>query len=178
MGPTPAAALGTRSAHPDALGFSRGKGGEPPAGMLPQPRTPAAPPRGDAAQSSPAGFMGRREWAAGFFCLAGGPYGRAGSLLIVPCPPAGCSQFLLPAGFFQAGSGCCSSKTLQHSQGDRTCPLFQPTNSVLHLNNPQPAFLPAWERPEPRGSEPGRGGASASPSPLYRSSTLQLARRE
>lgn len=81
-------------------------------------------------------------------------------------------------GFSRQALAAAAQKRSSNSQGDRTCPLFQPTNSVLHLNNPQPAFLPAWERPEPRGSEPGRGGASASPSPLYRSSTLQLARRE
>lgn len=55
MGPSPAAALGTRSAHPDAPGFSRGTDGEAPAGTLPQPRTAAAPPQGDAAQPSLAG---------------------------------------------------------------------------------------------------------------------------
>lgn len=93
-----------------------------------------------------------------------------------PVLHAGCRQFLLPGGFFQAGSGCCSSDTLQHSQGDRTSSFFRPTNSVLHLNNPQPAFLLGSERPEPRGSEPGRGSAFTSPSPLYRSSTLQLAK--
>lgn len=93
-----------------------------------------------------------------------------------PVLHADCRQFLLPGGFFQASSGCCSSNTLQHSQGDRTSSLFRPRNSVLHLNNPQPAFLPASEQPEPRGSEPGRGGASASPSPLHPSSTSQLAK--
>lgn len=65
MGPTPAAALGTRSAHPDAPGFSRGQGGEAPAGMLPQPRTPAAPPRGDAAQPWGAAGVGCGNFPAG-----------------------------------------------------------------------------------------------------------------
>lgn len=84
MGPTPAAALGTRSAHPDAPGYSRGQGGEAPAwGCCPSP----------AHQRHRHGVMlhspgGRREWAAGIFRLAGGPYSRARSLLIVPCPPS------------------------------------------------------------------------------------------
>lgn len=153
----PAAPIRTRLASPAAKAGSRPRGCSPsPAHQRHLHRVMLHSPRSPLLWGGGSGLRGFPGWP-------GAPTAGQGPFELFPILHAGCSQFLLPGGFFQAGSGCCSSNTLQHSQGDRTFSLFRPTNSVLHLNNPQPAFLPASEQPEPRGSEPGRGGASASP---------------
>lgn len=67
MGPAPAGALGTCSAHPDAPGAPAAEAGSRPRGCFPRPRTPAAPPEGDAAaRPSLACFSGGGGGCGGF----------------------------------------------------------------------------------------------------------------